>query len=337
MNLTDLQKQLRAIEEHAAALQVEIEKMKPQPENRKKEVLEGITKIATQYPLKNRKLPKEMAELSQSYITCLAYIMLAENNKIYEKLLYLSRLARGMGVLVSSEDILRMGMEVDKEYFENACAELKELKYLFLTDTLILANISEEAANITLSLIADIAGIVECDKDDLRAAAYVAKAVLTEDFDVLRQLPIPNKNHWMGQFRQHIPASWINAQRMECGRVCIETTRRGIGIADNSMKTWKTNMIKNKLQLDSIVKRGDALVVYEQGEDPVSSFFKSIRIEPNSRPKEETIQAPCNGIVFYIEDEKYDSSKEETRKELVVYVVSYFDDYKDFCKWYKNK
>jgi len=36
MNLTELQVQLRSIEEHISDLQAEIEKMKPQPEDEKK-------------------------------------------------------------------------------------------------------------------------------------------------------------------------------------------------------------------------------------------------------------------------------------------------------------
>lgn len=39
MNLTELQIQLRSIEEHISDLQAEIEKMKPQPEDEKKSCL----------------------------------------------------------------------------------------------------------------------------------------------------------------------------------------------------------------------------------------------------------------------------------------------------------
>ncbi|MGN0421680.1 MAG: hypothetical protein ACI4EY_02980 [Lachnospiraceae bacterium] len=46
MNLTELQIQLRFIEDHISALQVEIEKMKPQPEDEKKAMFEKITKMA---------------------------------------------------------------------------------------------------------------------------------------------------------------------------------------------------------------------------------------------------------------------------------------------------
>ncbi|MGN0421679.1 MAG: hypothetical protein ACI4EY_02975 [Lachnospiraceae bacterium] len=160
--------------------------------------------------------------LKKDYITCLAYIVLADENKIYEKLLYLCRLSHGMGLSISSEEILRMGMEVDKTYLDKACSELKSWRYSFLTDTLIIANITEEASDSLFELIADMAKIMECEKQDLRAAAMVAKAVLIDNFDVLKQLPVPSKNRWMGQFQQHIPVSWIRSQRIKCGEICIE-------------------------------------------------------------------------------------------------------------------
>lgn len=47
MNLTELQIQLRAIEEHISDLQTEIEKMKPQPEDEKKAMFEKITELAS--------------------------------------------------------------------------------------------------------------------------------------------------------------------------------------------------------------------------------------------------------------------------------------------------
>lgn len=59
MNLTDLQIQLRSIENHIFELQVEIEKMKPQPEAEKKTDFDRITKLAKIHPLENDVLAKE--------------------------------------------------------------------------------------------------------------------------------------------------------------------------------------------------------------------------------------------------------------------------------------
>ena len=111
MNLTDLQVELRSIEDHISSLQSEIEKMKPQPEDERKLLFDNITKMASQYPLDKRDYPALITDaLKNTYITCLAYITVVDENKIYEKLLYLCRLAFGMGMTVTSERVMQMGM-----------------------------------------------------------------------------------------------------------------------------------------------------------------------------------------------------------------------------------
>lgn len=51
---------------------------------------------------------------------------------------------------------------------------------------------------------------------------------------------------------------------------------------------------------------------------------------------EKNVIAPCDGVVFFIEDKKAGAIKDKTDEYIVVYVVSYFDDYTSFCAWYKN-
>ena len=110
MNLTELQIQLRSIEEHISDLQAEIEKMKPQPEDEKKAMFEKITELASKYPLENRRFSKASMVDAKVYVSCLAYISLADDSKIYDKLLFLCRLSHGMGHPMSSEDVFRMGL-----------------------------------------------------------------------------------------------------------------------------------------------------------------------------------------------------------------------------------
>lgn len=368
MNLTELQIQLREIEEHISTLQGEIEKMKPQPEEEKKKVYETITKIAFKYPLENRRFSQAVLGLSRVYISCLAYITLADEKNLDEKLLYLCRLAHSMKCFTSAEDILRMGMEVDKEYFEKSCSELKKVKDSFLIDVLIIANLTEEATDVTFSLVADIAKIMESDKDELRVMALVAKSVLLNNFDNLLNLPVPAKNRWMGRFGEYIPASWIKEQRNMCGRYCTSiekktqtsNSRYSSGFAamlSNSMNRSLSDLVKTepckvkkRLQAGSIVRKSDVLVEYEEkvkensniktrSTSPYSSFLAaSLATMEEAKEKIVTnkIIAPCDGVLFLIEDEERDVKNNELRKYVVAYVVSYFDDYTEFCKQYKK-
>lgn len=366
MDLTELQIQLRSIEDHISALQIEIEKMKPQPEDEKNAMFENVSKIAEQFPLNNKQFPEMTAAQKKDYITCLAYITLADKNKIYEKLLYLCRLSYGMGLSISSEEILRMGMEVDKSYFNMACSELKRWRYSFLTDSLILANITEEATDATFSVIADLAKIMGCNKkENLRVVAYVAKAVLTDNMDILLQLPVPDENLWMGQFKQHIPFSWIRSQRIYCGKICTELRKKattvsrgflGIGSSISLADSKKPYIIKKRLQSGTVVRKGAELIVYEKGDtlidygkeplpeeavtEALVTALKNISIlgrassstdEKQAGKNQNCIYAPCNGVAFFNEVEENDTAKNETRKCLYAYVISYFDDCTEFC------
>ena len=359
MNLTELQIQLRSIEEHISVLQAEIEKMKPQPEDEKKVMFEKITELASKYPLESRCFPKTSNVDVKAYISCLAYISLADDSKIYDKLLFLCRLSHGMGLPVSSEDVFRMGLEIDEKYFDKACSELKSQKYSFLADALILVNITGEATEASFRLIADIAKIFECEKEDLRAAAMVAKAVLMEDFNVLKQIPVPSKNRWMGQFKEHIPAAWINAQRIKCGQLCIESKNVNLimpstyyplkrGGREYSAETSTPCIIKNRLDAGTIVQAGDVLVSYEERvkkkKQNTNSSYSSIfeRYVGENETNYETVvekrmlNAPCDGIVFFIESIKKGDTANQITKYIEVYVVSYFDEYVEFCKWHKK-
>lgn len=339
MDLTDIQVELRKIEEHISLLQAEIEKMKPQTEDEAKAALERITKLAAKHPLDNRRLT-EAAATAKDYVSCLSYILRVDENRIYDRLLYLCRLSQGMGLPYSAEDVLRLGMEFDEQHFDEACSSLKDEKYTFLTDALILANITGETADASFSLIADVAQIMGCDKEDLRVIAYVAKAVLTDDFDVLRQMPVPNENRWMGQFGQHIPVSWIESQREFCGKYCTEVT------ITESYKSLKLQPCKvnSRLMAGSIVRKGEPLVVYEEKELPAGNsgftnlFWRiDLVVEERSDLPQKTITAPRDGIVFFIEGEENITANNRVGKYVYAYVVSYFDDYADFCQWHKKE
>lgn len=373
MNLTELQIQLRTIEEHISDLQAEIEKMKPQPEDEKKAMFEKITELASKYPLESRRFPKSSNVDVKAYISCLAYISLADDSKIYDKLLFLCRLSHGMGLPMPSDDVFKMGLEIDEKYFDKACSELKSQKYSFLVDALILVNITEEATESSFRLIADIARIFECEKEDLRAAAMVAKAVLVEDFNVLKQIPVPSKNRWMGQFREHIPAAWIKAQRVKCGSLCTEQYLPKVGSSSTSssvasfaailaasnqtgygsVEKYTKNTpctVKQRLNAGTVVKKGEELVSYEESvkkkkpnsNSSYSSLWASAAFAASESSYEAVIEkksltAPCDGVVFFIESNKKGAVSERLDTFLEVYVVSYFDDYAEFSDWHKKK
>lgn len=329
MNLTELQMQLRSVEEQMAELQTEIEKMKPKPESEKKLIYNKITRLAQKYPIENKRSFYISEAVAKAYVSCLAHIIVADEDKIYDKLLYLTRIAYGMGLSASADAIILMGMEFDKNDFDNACIELKDIKYAFLTDALILVNISEQASEDVFALIADMAQSLGCDKEDVRAAGFVAKAVLKNDFDILNQMPAPSNNRWAAQLRSYIPDSWIEAKRIKC-----ESFRDSF---KDERNVWFHCYIKNRSDSGAFIKKDRQIIAYQK---KLAFLPLVLRLQNNTdfvRDEMKIIKAPCDGIVFYIEDKIYDSDFDKHISNWTVYVVSYFDDYDSLYKWHTNR
>lgn len=355
MNLTELKERLRSMEDYISEFQIKIEKMKPQPEGERKEDFDRITRLAKRYPLENRVVGKGDPLIQKVYISCLSYIMIADEENLYHKLLYLCRLAQGLGADYASEDILKMGMEFDQGHFENSCEQLKEQKHPFLTDALILANITGETAKATFALIADLGEVLKCDKEEIRVAANVAKAVLLNDMELLHNIPAPFAKQWIRQF---IPASWIESQRKYCGKYCSN-------IMSSDWFELKTDVlpceVSKSLEAGTFVSYMDELVCGEQIVEPngyqIADYINSrddipvtMRYASSQKPrgskKTISISAPCEGIVFFAKETEKNKEKGITfdgemdiyitKEYTSVYVCSYFDNYEDFRKWHEK-
>lgn len=212
MNLTELQGELRSLETQIANLQSKVQEMKPTSHTKKHSDYDKITKLAKQYALDKPYLRRESAYLRKQYIACLSPFV-ALDGQVYDRLLYLTRLSLGLQLPYTAEEILHLGLNTGLADLDWQFQDLEPLKYSLLTDILILANCSGCASEETLALAADYAVALGCNAEDMKITAQVAKAVLKNDFDILRDLPLPKLNCWQGAFRNHIPKAWLRSQR----------------------------------------------------------------------------------------------------------------------------
>lgn len=213
MNLTELQSELRSLETQIANLQSKVQEMKPTSHTQRRSDYDKITKLAKQYALDKPYLRRESAYLRKQYITCLSPFV-ALDGQVYDRLLYLTRLSLGLQLPYTAEEILHLGLNTELADLDWQFQDLKPLKYSLLTDILILANCSGCASEETLALAADYAVALGCNAEDMKITAQVAKAVLKNDFNILRVLPLPKLNCWQGVFRNHIPKAWLRSQRV---------------------------------------------------------------------------------------------------------------------------
>ena len=353
MDLTELQLQLRTIENQIVALQDEIERMKPQMEDTKKELYKKINFWVKQFPSEKRVSFSNIGSVKKDYVACLAYIALMKEDNIYENLLYLCRLAQSIGLNAECEKIIKLGMEINKETFYRLCLELKDYKYPLLVDCFIIANLASGASEEIISTIADLATMLEVDKEKLRALAVIAKSVLINNPDTLCEIPAQKKNWWGEKLGDYIPNDWVKKQRYYCGTVSV-SKRIYYGRKlneDRFIEEFATNEIA-RVEDGVVVKTNDIICKYKSKKklranvsrgmfailEAFNSNMNDISDTNDETEEQTTIKAPCNGMVYFAEQHKYGKVKgyEKNYKETLmdIYVVSYFDNYKDFSNWY---
>ena len=336
MNLTDLQIELRSIEENIANLHSEIEKMKPQPAEEKKADFKQITKLAEKNTIKINSIFEATIETQKIIISSLAYMLLLDESDFYSRLLYLCRLAKGCGYDVTAEDIYKSGLEFEMSDINNLCNTIAEYKYSYLVEALLIANYSKEASVEVLSLIADVAQLLDVSKEQLRVLGTTAKGVLMNDMDILLDIPVPSKNMWSGKLRDYLTIQWIEDKRYSCGILCTKqyvkranTIFSALGnISADEYKELSPCTIKKRLQAGSIVRKGDVICSYIEQEQKEAYYSAS---------KEKSIVAPCDGIVYFVNGKKNGIKKDKSDKFIAIYVVSYFDDYSEFVVWHQKK
>lgn len=336
MNLTDLQIELRSIENQIARLHTEIEKMKPRPEEEKKADFKTITKLAKQHMISNLRISSASEAIRKQFLSGLSHLLLMEEQGIYERLLYLCRISQGCGLSLSAEELYKAGLEFEYQDMRELCIDLQEYKYSFLVEAFILANLSGDASVGLLSGIANLAELMGCDKEEIQVIGQVAKSRLLEDPELLKQIPRPSKNQWCGKFFEYIPKEWIEKQRKFCKVVCVDLYENAIDFFDEKIKQVAKSpcVIKDRLQCGSVVQKGDIILTYEE---EVKKDGDIILFTSKKYIKTENVTAPCDGIVFYAEEYKKSKAIDKKDKYIAVYVVSFFDDYDNFCKWYTDK
>ena len=335
MNLIEIQSELKDVEKQISQINLKIEKMKSKPEEEKKNNFALISKMAKRHPIKRITITTAPEWVKKKFIGGLAYLILTEDSKISARLLYLCRISIGCGIELSAEDIYKAGLEFEIGDIE----ELEDYKYSFLVEALIIANMTEtEYVSFNMfGLIADIANILVCDKEEIRVLAQVAKSVLVGNTDLMDDIPLPSNHQWYGRFNDYIPKEWIVSKRKLYGVLCMDRykhyyTKRGLMYKitysldelQNEFIEEHPCVIKNKIESGNPVKKGDVICVYEE---IISSNEDESFLGPNSpRRERKEVVAEENGIVILTEVEKRGEVLDKNDKYLGITMISFYDD-----------
>ena len=282
--------------------------MKPKANEENQEKYKKINTIAEKYQIKNKALLSAEEDVRTNYVLCLGFLTTSNKNHIYDKLLFLMRIASGIEAYHDSEQLYQDITLFNKNDWDNSLQFLEKYRYSLITDALILMTLKSNEKEEKLSSIVEVAEIFGLSKEELTVCAMVAKAVVTDDFDILNKIPVPTENKWNSRFIHYIPKTWLAARRKKC-----ELGFKS-GLVDNrtllNMLTSNSNSLR--LKNGTVVKEGTPLVWLKYN-DKMSAC------------------APKDGVVYFI-----DAGKEKNDySPIEAYVVNYFDDYDLFCKWYE--
>lgn len=370
MNLTELQVELRDIEKHISQLHLEIENMKPKTDEEKKTDYDAITKLAKQYPITGLGISDASDIQKKQFVSSLSYLLLTEEKNVYARLLYLCRLSFGCNLKLVAEDIYALGLEFKSKDIDKVCMDLENYKYSYLIEAFVIANLSEKSSTNILKIIADIAKVMGCDQEEIRVLAQIAKSKLMDDIDIVNHIPLPSRNRWSGKLNDYIPKSWIESQREKCIEICTEKYIKKSSSASSASLFLAMNMInesggktydvkkpcvvKARVEAGSVVKKGTTILEYEEevmhqkatstsrvggGALAMLELYSTINEERDSKTKKEIrkIAAPKDGIVFFVKKTKKSEVSDKEDEYLLAYVVSYYDEYSDFCKWLEKR
>lgn len=314
LNLTELQIEIKEVEKHLSSIRSEIEKLKPKKEEEKFD-FDYITELAEKYPLDYLKISNASDIQKSDFIKGLSYLLLNGGRDIYEGLLYITRLAVGIRLPISSQEIYMNGLAFETKDLYNICANIEDYKYSFLIEAFIIANLCESRDNSKLGIVAEFAEILGCDKEDVYVISHIAKSKLVGDLSVLDDIAPPSQNKYSKKFDDYIPWDWLINKRNECAKLCINMQ----GIWQLLLNSTNVKSIEKREPNGKVVKKGDTLLTY------------------TSDHRRKKIVSEFDGIVYFIENSE--TSKRNDGIEytyLYVYVVSYFDDYENFEKWFKK-
>ena len=286
--------------------------MKPKAKAEEIEQYKKINQIAENHKIKNKLLLAANIEIRKYYVCCLGHLFLKNLDDKYESLLFLTRIAKGIHCYDDVDQLYQDCVMFNENDWRDSMQLLKEHRFSFIVDMLIFANLNKCKKDNPLAMIVDIAEMLDVSESELQICGMVAKAVLTDNYNILDQVPEQMKNKWNSQFIHYIPGKWLAQRRTKCVR---EQRKEDLFMSFVDLYAkWNTRMLSERISSGAVVKKGTPLI-WPKG------------------AVERAICAPEKGVVYFIDAEK----GQNNISYIDTYVVSYFDDYDMFCQWYKSK
>lgn len=140
------------------------------------------TEKAKEYAVTNETLSGLDEYIKKLYLKLLGTVIQYKNDPSDMQIIYLNRIACGMGAEEPAEELMRMALEISETDVQEFFSVMKEknIKFYFAIDGLILLKIGN-AAQENYEYFAELLELSGVAKRDIEAVSQIAKSVLTQE------------------------------------------------------------------------------------------------------------------------------------------------------------
>lgn len=321
MNLTEIQVELRKVNNTLQYLSNELEELKPKSDAEQKKLYDKIDSLAKSYTIQNNMLINSDIQVKKTYLKILSFVTQHSQSDLEEKLCFLMRISNGIHYSDSSEEIVRLGMNVDQEDLSDIQQFDRSVGFSLIVDALLLISLDGKPKEKDMEFVVSLAQILGFDEEEMVVLSTMATAVLTNNFDLLGGISVITKDQWRGVFNHYIPKEWRERQVICCGVYSDNEESISESI---SFLSYKYTALKKS---GEYVKEGDMIIRTSENLISQAEMFESmfnLKNRTNRKIRESIdglnksdIIAPISGVV------NYHQCQDATIK---VYVLGYFAD-----------
>lgn len=301
-NLSELQMELRRLSGALEQLSAQVEDLKEQEDHTEADYA-ALEELARRDPLENPALNALPPPDRERYFRLLATAAGLDGPLTPEQLFYLCRLAAGAGERTEAIELCKMAYQTDRLEWQAAASGLKPAGNPLVLDMLMTAGLNGPASEKTLEFIAETAGLLKIEEEDLRVIAALATSLLSANYRAFVDI---HAEKAYNELRHMVPKEWIEKDRCHCG---YYWNKREMAIKKNGSSSSKLSAIFNNVYGNIVaikhidegyVHTGDILVEFVFNMDKV--FIERYKGYENlyTLPKCVPICAKSDGFVHYV-------------------------------------
>ena len=196
MELTELQKQLRATEEQIIALKIEIDKEQNKYVNENEINYNKIRRMAKRYKFGKHPIGEIIdLHIAKKYILSLLNLVhLSKDSEcMINRMIFVQWVLYQSKLNIELQELFRESLRIEPKLFEDLDEILPEMYHSqLIVDTLLVANICGKCNSEELLYIVNLSEILEIEKEELRILSLISNGILKQDLSMIKMKDYKN-------------------------------------------------------------------------------------------------------------------------------------------------